>query len=97
MITSSGLNEMANAILDLVQYCRIQIGGAPMSLPIHTSNVTGSIINIFFLVGEGITGQITSAELISITNNVLDIKPHTISKASGGGLIIRFSITISEI
>lgn len=96
MITVQGLNEFAESIFSVIKGCRVTVGEEILELEPQKSRITSNSAEVYFLLDEGAQGEITGFELISNKDTVLAIKPMSIKKDGRGGLLIRFSLVITE-
>lgn len=98
MITTYGINSIANYIQQNVAYCQYVINGATQRIDIRRVENTGSKVRIFVYFNSSVAnGTITKAQLIDLSGNVFAEKVDIMSKADKKGLMIVFDFTISEV
>lgn len=97
MITTAGLNKMANAILGLVAKGTYTIGGVTKDLPIFGSEISANKLTVKLYLDDSINGTVTKFQLVGQDGTVLADRPDSVSKPATKGLLVVFNITITEV
>lgn len=98
MITSMGLNKLANEIDNFIDHGTYTVDGSKKETPIYKVNVENNKIRIFLYLDEteGV-GDLTEFELIDEDGNVFADKADNIEKGDLKGLLIAFDFDIQEV
>ena len=97
MITETGINIIANSILNLVDHGEITIDDKPQQLKLYRTTIDKNQVKIFLMLDDSVKGKITETKLVSKANEVLMNKADIIEKDTLKGLLIIFSLKISEV
>ena len=97
MITQEGIQEIAQSILDLVDYAEIELDGKTKQLQLYRTSIDKDTLKIFIMLDDTIVGDIKNIKLISKSGNVLLENPQEIIKNATKGLLVVFSIKVVEV
>lgn len=97
MITDIGINLIANSILNLVDHAEIIIDDKPQEFKLYRTTIDKNKVKIFLMLDDSVKGKITETKLVSKSNEVLMHKADIIEKDTLRGLLIIFSLKISEV
>ncbi|NSW90202.1 MAG: hypothetical protein HPY74_05905 [Firmicutes bacterium] len=97
MITSTGIEKVAEYIKALVSKGTYTISGVTKDVSILKTELTGGILTIYLYLDNTDSGNISNIKLIDIAGSVFADKPDNITKTNTKGLLIAFKFTISEV
>lgn len=97
MITDSGINLIANSILNLIDHGEITIDDKVEKIKLYRTTLENNKVKVFLMLDDGVKGKITETKLISKSNEVLMDKADIIEKDTSRGLLIIFTLKISEV
>ena len=97
MITTSGLNVMATAIRNTIAVGTYTIGGVTKDTPIFSSSVSGGNLIIQLYLDDNVAGTATKFQLKASDGTVLVDRPDNVVKTALKGLLIIFTINITEV
>ncbi|MBU5676757.1 hypothetical protein KQI88_10030 [Alkaliphilus sp. MSJ-5] len=97
MITTKGMQEIAQSILNLVEYTKVEMKEEIKILEIYRSSIDANTIKVFIMLDDTIVGNIENIKLISKSGNVLLENPQRIEKDATRGLLVVFSIKVVEV
>lgn len=97
MITSEGIQEIAQSILDLVDYAEIQMTAETKQLQLYRTSIKTDTLKVFIMLDDTIVGDIQNIKLIGKSGNVLLENPQEIIKNATRGLLVVFSIKVVEV
>lgn len=97
MITADGIHEIAQSILDLVDYAEIELDGKTKQLQLYRTSIDKDTLKIFIMLDDTIVGDIKNIKLISKSGKILLGNPQEIIKNATKGLLVVFSIRVVEV
>lgn len=97
MITPEGIQEIAQSILDLVDYAEVQMKAETKQLQLYRTSINRDTLKIFVMLDDTIVGEIQNIRLIGKSGNVLLENPQDIIKNASRGLLVVFSIKVAEV
>jgi succinylglutamate desuccinylase len=97
MITQEGIQEIAQSILDLVDYAEVQMKDETKQLQLYKTSIDGDTLKIFIMLDDTVVGDIKNIKLIGKSGNVLLENPQEIIKNATKGLLVVFSIRVVEV
>ena len=97
MITSIGLNKIANSIIALINKGQVTVDGATKDVDLFKTSIDKDTVKIYLLLDDTFTGRIDHKCLLDKDNNIIFENAISICKDSSRGLLIVFSIKISEV
>lgn len=97
MITPEGLNEISQAIVDLIGEGRFYLGSEEIKRPPFRTNIDGNKIRVLLYLDDGDIGKFENFAILSKNGKVLFEKPDSITKQEQEGLIVAFSLELKEI
>lgn len=97
MITQEGIQEIAESILVRVSHGEIVVNNETKHIETYRTSISEDTVKIFFMLDDTVRGEITSSKVISTSGNVLLDRPEKIVKDLTKGLLIVFSIKLTEV
>ncbi|PYG86747.1 hypothetical protein LY28_02773 [Ruminiclostridium sufflavum DSM 19573] len=97
MLTSQGIEEITQAIRNLIDHGQYDINGLTNDIEPYSVTIQGSKIIVYFNFGEGVSGSFSNFKLISASGNIIAIKPDVLVKPDEKGLLMRFNFEIKEV
>lgn len=97
MITPDGIQEIAQSILDLVDYAEIELDGQTRQVELYRTSIDKDILKVFIMLDDTIVGEIKNIKLIGKSGKTLLENPQQIIKNATKGLLVVFSIKIVEV
>lgn len=97
MITQIGIQEIAQSILDLVDYAEIQMKTETKQLQLYRTSIDVDTLKIYLMLDDTIVGDIQNIKLIGKSGNILLENPQEIIKNATKGLLVVFSIKVVEV
>ncbi|MCQ4924763.1 hypothetical protein NE686_16790 [Tissierella carlieri] len=97
MITSEGIQEIAQSILDLVNHAEIQMKTGTKQLQLYRTSIDVDTIKVFIMLDDAVVGDIQNIKLIGKSGKVLLENPQEIIKNAAKGLLVVFSIKVMEV
>jgi len=97
LITETGINKIANLIVGLVKKGQVTIDGVTKDVELYRTTVDKDTLKIFLLLDDTYTGSIENKCLIDQDGEVIFENSTVIEKDTTRGLLIVFSIKISEV
>lgn len=97
MITQKGIYKIGSLIQGLVVKGQIKVDEVSKDIPIYRTTIEGDTVKFFLLLDDTITGKIESKQLIDAEGAVIFENSSIVEKDTTRGLLIVFSIKISEV
>ena len=97
MITPEGIQEIAQATLDLVDYAEIEMKEETKQLQIYRTSIQDNTLKVFIMLDDTVVGEIQNIKLIGKSGKILLENPQEIIKNATKGLLVVFSIRIVEV
>lgn len=97
MITPEGIQEIAQSILDLVDYAEVQMRTEAKQLQLYRTSIDIDTLKVFIMLDDTIVGNIQNIKLIGKSGKVLLENPQEIIKNATKGLLVVFSIKVVEV
>jgi len=97
LITEKGINKIANLIVGLVKKGQVTIDGVTKDVELYRTSVDKETLKIFLLLDDTFTGTIENKNLIDQDGEVIFENSNVIQKDTTKGLLIVFSVKISEV
>lgn len=97
MITPEGIQEIAQSILNLVDYAEVQMKTETKQLQLYRTSIDNDTLKIFIMLDDTIVGDIQNIKLIGKSGNILLENPQDIIKNATKGLLVVFSIKVVEV
>jgi hypothetical protein len=97
LITEKGINKIATLIVGLVKKGQVTVDGITKDVEIYRTTVDKDTLKIFLLLDDTFTGKIENKCLIDQDGEVIFENSNVIQKDTTRGLLIVFSIKISEV
>lgn len=97
MITPEGLNEISQAIVNLIGEGRFYLGSQEIKRPPFRTNIDGNKIRVLLYLDDADIGKFENFAILSKNGKVLFEKPDSIVKQEQEGLIVAFSLELREI
>lgn len=97
MITQEGIQEIAQSILDLVDYAEVQMKTETKELQLYRTSIDKDTLKIFIMLDDTVVGDIKNIKLIGKSGKVLLENPQEIIKNATKGLLVVFSIKVVEV
>ena len=97
MITEKGINKIANLIVGLVKKGQVTIDGVTKDVELYRTSVDKETLKIFLLLDDTFTGTIENKNLIDQDGEVIFQNANVVQKDTTKGLLIVFSVKISEV
>lgn len=97
MITADGIHEIAQSILDLVDYAEIELDGKTKQLQLYRTSIDKDTLKIFIMLDDTIVGDIKNIKLMSKSGKILLGNSQEIIKNATKGLLVVFSIRVVEV
>ena len=95
-ITSTGLNEFADAILSKIKDGAVVNNGQTQSVPLYKTEVVGAELRVYLLFDQPYVGTLTKFQLRNAANQVLVDQPDNVTKIANKLLLVTFKFTLSE-
>ncbi len=96
MITTQGIEEIAQSIIDRVDHGSYDLEGVTNTTTIYKTSIEGDTVMIYLYLEDGVSGDLSNFKLISVTGNDFAIKPEIINKPDTKGLLVRFKFQVKE-
>lgn len=96
MITSEGIEEIAQFIMTRADHGSYDLNGVTSTTPIYKTSFEGDTVMIYLYIEDGVSGDLSNFKLISTTGNDFAIKPEIINKPNTKGLLVRFKYRVKE-
>ncbi len=96
MITTQGIEEIAQSIIDTVDHGSYDLDGVTNTTTIYKTSIEGDTVMIYLYLEDGVSGDLSNFKLISTTGNDFAIKPEIINKPDTKGLLVRFKFQVKE-
>ncbi|MDU5082815.1 hypothetical protein [uncultured Tissierella sp.] len=97
MITPEGIQEIAQSILDLVDYVEVQMKTGTKELQLYRTSIDVDTLKVFIMLDDTVVGDIQNIKLIGRSGKVLLENPQEIVKNETKGLLVVFSIKVVEV
>ncbi|MBU5312210.1 hypothetical protein KQI38_09240 [Tissierella carlieri] len=97
MITQDGMREITEQILNLVSHGEVVVNNETKQIEVCRTNITENTVKILFMLDDTVKGEITSSRVISKTGKVLLDKAEKITKNVTRGLLLVFSVRLTEV
>lgn len=97
MITEKGINKIATLIVGLVKKGQVTIDGVTKDVELYRTTVDKETLKIFLLLDDTFTGKIENKNLIDQDGEVIFQNSNVVQKDTTKGLLIVFSVKISEV
>ncbi|WP_312908014.1 hypothetical protein [Tissierella praeacuta] len=97
MITPEGIQEIAQSILNLVDYAEVQMKEETKRLQLYKTSIDKDTLKVFIMLDDTVVGDIKNIKLIGKSGNVLLENPQEIVKNATKGLLVVFSIKVVEV
>ena len=97
MITGEGIQEIAQSILELVDYAEVQMKTETKQLQLYRTSIDNDTLKVFVMLDDTIVGDIQNIRLIGKSGNILLENPQQIVKNATKGLLVVFSIKVVEV
>lgn len=97
MITSDGMSEITEQILNLVSHGEVVVNNETKHIETYRTSISENTVKIFFMLDDTVKGEITSSKVISKSGKVLLDKVEKITKNVTRGLLLVFSIRLTEV
>lgn len=97
MITPEGIREIAQSILDLVDYAEVQMKAEAEQLQLYRTSIDVDTLKVFIMLDDTIVGDIQNIKLIGKSGKILLENPQEIVKNETKGLLVVFSIKVMEV
>ena len=97
MITPEGLNEISQAIVNLIGEGRFYLGSQEIKRPPFRTNIDGNKIRVLLYLDDSDIGKFENFVILSKNGKVLFEKPDSIVKQEQEGLIVAFGLELREI
>jgi succinylglutamate desuccinylase len=97
MITTEGIQEIAQSILDLVDHAEVQMKTETKELQLYKTSIDVDTLKVFIMLDDTVVGDIQNIKLIGKSGNVLLENPQEIIKNATKGLLVVFSIKVVEV
>ena len=97
MITTIGMNTIANLITNNLDHAIINIAGVDTVIPFQSTKVVANILYVYIFINDTYTGTITNSKLIDKSGNSFAEKTDNIIKTVSDGILITYKFTLSEV
>lgn len=97
MITQEGIREIAQSILNLVDYAEVEMQEGTKQLQLYRTSINVDTLKIYVMLDDTVVGDIKNIKLIGKSGNVLLENPQEIIKNATKGLLVVFSIRVVEV
>lgn len=97
MITQEGIREIAQSILDLVDYAEVEMKSETKQLQLYRTSINVDTLKIYVMLDDTVVGDIKNIKLIGKSGKVLLENPQEIIKNATKGLLVVFSIKVVEV
>jgi hypothetical protein len=97
IIPESGMDEIRQAIKDLVSHGSYEKDGVEQNADIFKTVFEGEALDVYLYIEGEETGQFSNFKLISKLGNDLALKVDSITKNSNKGFLVKFSYKIKEV
>lgn len=97
MITKEGIQEIAQSILSLVDYAKVEMKTEIRQLQPYRTSINIDTLKIYVMLDDTIVGDIKNIKLIGKSGRVLLENPQEIIKDATKGLLVVFSIRVMEV
>lgn len=97
MITTIGINKIANLIVGLIKKGQVTVDGVTKDVELYRTSVDNDTLKIFLLLDDTFTGKIENKCLIDQDEEVIFQNSNVVQKDTTKGLLIVFSVKISEV
>lgn len=97
MITTIGINKIANLIVGLIKKGQVKVDGVTKEVELYKTSVNNDTLKIFLLLDDTFTGTIENKCLIDQDGEVIFENSNVVQKDTTKGLLIVFSVKISEV
>lgn len=97
MITSDGMKEITEQILNLVSHGEVVVNNETRQIEVYRTSISDNTVKIFFMLDDTVKGEITSSKVISKNGRVLLDKVEKITKNVTRGLLLVFTIRLTEV
>lgn len=94
MINPEGMQEIAQAIVGLIDKGRFYFGNQEIKRPPFRVNIDGTKIRALLYLDDGDIGKFDNFAILSKSGKVLFEKPDSITKQETEGLIVAFSLEL---
>lgn len=97
MITQDGIREIAQSILNLVDYAEVEMQEGTKQLQLYRTSINVDTLKIYVMLDDTVVGDIKNIKLIGKSGKVLLENPQEIIKNATKGLLVVFSIRVVEV
>lgn len=97
MITSDGMREITEQILNLVSHGEVVVNNETKHVEIYRTNISENTVKIYFMLDDTVRGEITSSKVIGKSGKILLEKSEKITKDITRGLLLVFSMNLTEV
>ncbi|WP_132995854.1 hypothetical protein [Sporanaerobacter acetigenes] len=97
MITQEGIREIAQSILNLVDYAEVEMQEGTKQLQLYRTSINVDTLKIYVMLDDTVVGDIKNIKLISKSGKILLGNPQEIIKNATKGLLVVFSIKVVEV
>ena len=97
MITTIGINKIANLIVGLIKKGQVTVDGVTKDVELYRTSVDNDTLKIFLLLDDTFTGHIENKCLIDQDEEVIFLNSNVVEKDTTKGLLIVFIVKISEV
>jgi hypothetical protein len=97
LITEAGINKIATLIVNLIKKGQVTVDGVKKDVDLYKTSVDKDTLKIFLLLDDTFTGKIESKNLIDQDGEVIFEDSNVVQKDTTKGLLIVFSVKISEV
>lgn len=97
MLTPTGINKTAAAVLGLISHATYTLGGVTSTAAIYKTEVEQNVLKVYLFLNEAAAGQLTNFKLIDKDGEVFADRPDNITKPSTKGMWVMFKFAIVEV
>lgn len=97
MITQEGIHEIAQSILNLVDYAVVEMQEGTKQLQLYRTSINVDTLKIYVMLDDTVVGDIKNIKLIGKSGKILLENPQEIIKNATKGLLVVFSIKVVEV
>jgi hypothetical protein len=97
LITETGINKIATLIVNLIKKGQVTVDGVKKDVELYKTSVDKDTLKIFLLLDDTFAGKIENKCLIDQDEEVIFLNSNVVEKDTTKGLLIVFSVKISEV
>lgn len=97
MITTAGLNVIANAIKGTIAEGTYTISGVTKTIPLFSTAIAANSLVVQLYLDDSVAGTVTNFKLKGYDGTIIADRPDSVLKTSLKGLLVIFTIVVQEV